>query len=262
MIGFFDSGIGGFTILNEVRKLYPDAKFIYLADNLNCPYGEKSVEEIYLLTLRGLEFLIKKGSTLIILACNTATAASIKKIQNEWLPFSFPNIKVLGVIRPIPESLLENKLSTTKLVSILATPATIKTKFYDLELADFGYKKVLNIPAPGLAIAIENQQLLEIKLIVQNLLQTNSKTFSKEAILVLACTHYPIVKELILSQFNTLFPASNLQILDQASLTAKKLKDYLNNHLEIKLFVGELEIYCTENPKLFQNKIEKIFKID
>ena len=106
-IGVFDSGIGGLTVLKSFLKNLPNYTYKYFGDNANAPYGEKSSEEIYDLTIKGIEFLFSKNCSLVILACNTASTV-LPKIQQEWLPVHHPDKKVLGIIRPTAENIIKN----------------------------------------------------------------------------------------------------------------------------------------------------------
>src|SRR5258708_2432429 len=109
MIGVFDSGYGGLTILDALKKKLPDYSYIYLGDNAHAPYGPKTDQEIFELTKQGVEQLFQKGCSLVILACNTASASALRKLQQEWLPAyakasAGKNMRVLGIIVPTAEA--------------------------------------------------------------------------------------------------------------------------------------------------------------
>ena len=103
MIGVFDSGFGGLTILKAFLEKLPQYDYIYLGDNARAPYGNKSEEVIYKYTCQAADFLFKKGCELIIIACNTSSAKALRKIQQEWIPKHYPDKKVLGVLIPTAE---------------------------------------------------------------------------------------------------------------------------------------------------------------
>lgn len=251
MIGLFDSGVGGLTILSEVEKLLPGKAIVYLADNQNCPLGEKTSEQIYKITIEAVEFLFNQGCNLVILACNTATSVAIRKIQEYWLPKFYPDKKVLGIIRPVPESLLENQRSRNNLVAVMATPATIAQNFYEQELIDFGFKNILNIACPGLALAIENQQLLTIDTLLNGFFENISDQIPLIDDLVLACTHYPIIKEQIKRKLVSMGAKPNLQIFDQGQIVALKLIDYTNRRSQYSPEPGLVKIFISQKSEQF-----------
>jgi glutamate racemase len=130
MIGVFDSGYGGLTILSKIRQLLPEYDYIYLGDNARAPYGTRSFDVIYDYTLQAVNFLHQQGCSLIILACNTASAKALRTIQQHNID---PNIlRVLGVIRPTVEVVTE--YTKTKHIGVLATPGTVASESYVIEL--------------------------------------------------------------------------------------------------------------------------------
>ena len=131
-IGIFDSGYGGLTILEQVRKGLPRYDYLYLGDNARAPYGTRSFEIVYGFTKQAVFHLFDEGCSLVILACNTASAKALRSIQQKDLPRLAPDKRVLGVIRPTVESLSE--LSRTGHIGILATPGTIQSGSYELEI--------------------------------------------------------------------------------------------------------------------------------
>ncbi len=129
-IGLFDSGIGGLTVLKALIRDLPNYTYVYYGDNANAPYGEKSPEEIYDLTIKGIEFLFAKNCSLVVLACNTASTV-LPHIQQNWLSVHYPDRKVLGIIRPTAEHMVE---SGEKEIYLMATPATVNAHSYEKEL--------------------------------------------------------------------------------------------------------------------------------
>ena len=104
-IGIFDSGLGGLTILKEIIKTLPLYDYVYFGDNARVPYGARSADLIFSFTVKAVEFLFKKNCQLVILACNTASATALRRIQQDYLPKKYPNRRVLGVIKPAVEAL-------------------------------------------------------------------------------------------------------------------------------------------------------------
>lgn len=139
-IGLFDSGIGGLTVLKALTCDLPNYTYVYYGDNANAPYGEKSPDEIYDLTIKGIEFLFGKYCSLVVLACNTASTV-LPRIQQEWLPMHYPDRKVLGIIRPTAEHMTE---SGAKEIYLMATPATVNAHSYEKELVKLQTAQIHN----------------------------------------------------------------------------------------------------------------------
>ena len=258
MLGLFDSGVGGLTILKEVEKLLPGKEILYYADNQNCPLGEKTSEQIYQITINAVELLFNKGCNLVVLACNTATSVAIRRIQENWLPQHYPDKKVLGIIRPVPESLLENKRNRGNLVAVMATPATINEGFYEKELQDFGFSNILNIPCPGLASAIEKVDIWAINSLLDDSLKNISAQITYIDDLVLACTHYPLIKDVIQKKLTEFGAKQDIKIFDQGQIVALKLIDYLQRHPQYLPENGSVQVYCSLKSDEFVKSLEKI----
>ena len=131
-IGIFDSGYGGLTILNSIRKKLPQYDYLYLVDNARAPYGTRSFNIVYRFTLEAVNHLFEQGCNLVILACNTASAKALRTIQQNDLPNIDPNKRVLGVIRPTVEKIGE--ISKSGNIGILGTSGTVQSKSYDMEI--------------------------------------------------------------------------------------------------------------------------------
>ena len=134
-IGVFDSGYGGLTILKEIQQALPQYDYLYLGDNARAPYGSRSFDVIYDYTWEAVQALFDRGCSLVILACNTASAKALRSIQQKNLPETAPNKRVLGVIRPSAEAL--ESFTSSNHVGILATEGTVKSESYVIELAKF-----------------------------------------------------------------------------------------------------------------------------
>ncbi len=237
MIGIFDSGLGGLAIWRGIVKKLPQYDYFYLADTANLPYGKKRQSEIYYLTQKTVSFLFQQGCSLVILACNTASAKALRKIQREWLPNHFPERRVLGVIRPTVETVDEivNQCQRAKFkVGLLATQATVDSGAYIRELKKINQSiEIIQQPAPRLVPLIEkwwgnkdNNYLAEINSALEEYLK--SLILSEIDILILGCTHY----SLIYPQINSLLP-KEIKIISQDKIVADKLADYLRRHPEI-----------------------------
>jgi len=259
MLGLYDSGLGGLTILNELQKLLPNIEICYLADTKNCPLGEKTNQEILEITKNGVEFLFKNGCNLVVLACNTATVIAIRELQNNWLPLYYPDKKILGIVRPVPELLVEKMLQTNINLLLLATPATVNSGFYKQELKDFNYQNVTEFSCPGLAVAIESQNSDLIAQTIAEVFKNNPNNYAKFDIILLACTHYPLATNIIKTIFIENGGSPEVKIFDQTKLIAGKLLEYLKNHPEVTLNNGKTKIIVTKNKLDFESKIALIF---
>lgn len=194
-IGILDSGIGGTTILKEIRKILPKEDYIYYADNKNNPYGEKTEEEIYQIVDNIVKFLIdEKKCKMIVLACNTATTCCMNKLKEQY-----KNIPFVGTVPAIKIACDNNY----KNILLLATPATINSKKVH-ELIKENKKdqqQIIPMPCDGLADAIENQDNKKINEILKKI-KENTKDKNIDSI-ILGCTHYPLIKKEINKYFQT-----------------------------------------------------------
>jgi glutamate racemase len=246
MIGFYDSGIGGLNILTQVKKRLPFLDTFYMADDLHCPLGEKDEKQIQEIVTNGVKYLMENDCKLVILACNTATAITIKYLQNTWLPKNYPTNKVLGIIRPVSEELRVLNIATEQKIAILGTPATINSQFYFNELRDFGYNNILNLSAAGLALAIENDNKESIDTILNDLFLRYQNEINSTDVLVLACTHYPYALESICNIWLKQGGNKNIQIINQDYLVATRLEGYLNRHPQFTSFNNLSKSYSSK----------------
>ncbi len=252
-IGVFDSGYGGLTVLKEIREKLPEYDFLYLGDNARAPYGSRSFDVIYDYTWQAVQALFERGCSLVILACNTASAKALRNIQRLKLPELHPDKRVLGVIRPSTEEL--DKHTKTKHVGVLATEGTIRSNSYEIELAKFAPDLVVNQHAcPMWVPLIENNQFDTpggIYFIQNDLLQILSKDPKIDTIL-LACTHYPILIE----QLRNLLPPK-VEVLAQGKIVAESLAGYLERHPEMVEKCtknGTVTYLTTESARIFNEK--------
>lgn len=216
-IGFFDSGVGGISVLKEAKKLLPHENFIYYGDSKNAPYGVKSVEEVKRLTFDAVDFLISKEVKAIVIACNTATSAAIEDLRTINI-----HIPIIG-IEPALKPAVENK-NPGKII-IMATPMTLsETKFSNL-MNSFKHKaEIIPLPCAGLVELIENGKIEgeEVNLYLKQKL----KPYLNKAIssVVLGCTHYPFIK----AELSKILD-KHTEIIDGSLGTAKQLQRQLQN---------------------------------
>lgn len=235
IIGVFDSGLGGLTVLKNFLKLLPEYNYLYLGDNARLPYGEKSSETIYEYSRQALSFLFDSGCNLVIIACNTASAQALRKLQQEYLIKNHPNKRVLGVIRPLVEEVLKKK---KKVVGVIGTRSTINSKAYIKEVQSIDEEiKIEQVATPLLVPLIENawHKKPETKMILKKYLRRLKD--KKISMLILACTHYPfLIKDI------RRICGKNIEVPDPGEIIAESLKKYLERH-------PELGIKKTKNPK-------------
>jgi glutamate racemase len=234
MIGIFDSGYGGLSILNHIRQRLPQYNYLYLGDNARAPYGTRSFDVIYEYTLQAVNYLYRQGCDLIILACNTASAKALRTIQQNDID---PNkLRVLGVIRPTVEVVPAR--TRTNHIGVLATPGTVASESYVIELQKQNPELVITQQAcPMWVPLIESGEHLHegadyfVEKYLTELLERDPLIDT----IILGCTHYPLLLEKIenfLNQ-NSTFKIQNYTIISQGEIVAESLADYLNRHPEI-----------------------------
>lgn len=272
-IGIFDSGYGGLTILREIRRVLPEYDYLYLGDNARAPYGTHSFDVIYRYTLQAVKYLFEQDCALVILACNTASAKALRTIQQKDLPLingqrvNDQMVNVLGVIRPTVEAV--PGITKTGHVGILATPATVSSESYVLELEKLaeGGLVVTQQACPMWVPLIEAGEHNSdgAKFFVGKYLREILSKDPQIDTLVLGCTHYPLLKEKIEgwfryheeieeSEFPVAIHTEHIQIISQGTLVAESLKDYLKRHPEYRgqLSLGGTCAYqTTENADRF-----------
>ena len=250
-IGVFDSGYGGLTILSAIRKLLPEYDYVYLGDNARSPYGTRSFDVINDFTLQAVRYLFSEGCPLVILACNTASAKALREIQQKYLPTSEdPSRRVLGVIRPTAE--VVGNVTETKHIGIMATPGTISAQSYEVELAKlFPDVSVHGQACPMWVPLVEYGESngegadFFVQKYLNELLEQDKQIDS----IVLACTHYPLLRPKIEQ-----YLPEGITLLSQGELVAISLKDYLHRHPEMndRLTQGSsIRYLTTECPDKF-----------
>jgi glutamate racemase len=256
MIGFFDSGFGGLTVLREVEKLLPQYSYLYLGDNLRAPYGTRKQSEIFKFTLEGVEFLFAQGADLVIIACNTSSSLALRKIQREILPKKYPGKKVLGIIIPTAED--AGKFTKTKNVGVLATPATVAYGAYAKEIGkNCPELACFQQACADLVPLIEDGKHGHAKLdraIGKYTAELLGKSEKIDAV-ILGCTHYALIEEKIRKSI-----PKNIKIISQGKTIAQKLKKYLVRHPELRKkldWKGGRKFFTTGDKK----KVEKLAKI-
>ena len=270
-IGVFDSGYGGLTILKEIRNVLPQYDYLYLGDNARAPYGTHSFDVIYRYTLQAVKYLFEQDCTLVILACNTASAKALRTIQQVDLPkINEPSAissqqsakrNVLGVIRPTVEAV--PAITKNGHVGILGTPATVSSESYVLELQKIQRDNVqctkeLAVTQQACPMWVPLIEAGEhdkpgadyfVDVYLREILAKDPQIDT----LVLGCTHYPLLAAKISRQLSA-FSHQPIQIISQGALVADSLKDYLTRHPEYREQLsqnGTCHYLTTENADRF-----------
>ena len=254
MIGIFDSGLGGLTVVKSILKILPQYQIMYLGDTARLPYGNRSRELIYIFTKEAIDYLFKQGCTMIIIACNTSSAQVLRKIQQEYLPKFYPGKKVLGVVRPLSEEAA--RVTKNNRVGVIGTRGTIASGAYIRELeAQNSRIKVFQNACPLLVPLIEEGWLEKTE--TKKMLRLYLKPLKDKKIdtLILGCTHYQIVFSQIVK-----IASKRVCVLNPGDTVAKSLQNYLGRHPEIEknLVKGTAhQYYATEITEIFLHNAQK-----
>jgi glutamate racemase len=234
-VGIFDSGLGGLTVLEAVEKRLPDTPFIYLADSAHAPYGVRTADDIFDLTCAAVQRLFDAGCDLVILACNTASAAALRRMQESWVP---RNKRVLGVFVPLIEALTERRWGdnspprevAVKHVALFATPATVASRAFQRELAFRAIGVDVEAQACGGVVdAIEDGDMILAEALVRSHVDALKRKMPQPDAAILGCTHYPLMQQAFQAALGP-----DVRVFSQASLVAESLADYLNRHPDLR----------------------------
>jgi glutamate racemase len=259
-IGIFDSGLGGLIIAKAIQKAMPEYDYVYLGDTKRVPYGNRSHEAVFEFTRQGVDYLFRKENcVIVIIACNTASARALRRLQKEYLPL--PNLplrrgrskegvfqrKILGVLIPAAE-----EAAKFKRIGVLGTLGTVSSLTFPKEIKKLNKKAIIfQNSAPMLVPLAEEGETKNALPFIKKYLQPFAN--KKLDALVLGCTHYPIfkreIKKLLPLGHSPTGEAKNVRIISQDEIVPKKLKNYLKKHPEIK-------------NKLSKNKTTKILVTD
>ena len=240
-IGVFDSGIGGLTVLKEIRKVLPNEKIFYFGDTARVPYGEKTKELITRYSKEIVEFLLDKEVSAIVVACNTATALALEELRKTF------KIPIIGVIKAGAKTAINTTKSGN--IGVIGTKATVNSKRYEEEIKKLSENvKVIAKACPLFVPAVE-EGILDGKLVNQ-IIKTYLDDFEKEIdTLILGCTHYPLLKSAIGKIY------TNLNIVDPARETALDLKEILEEKNLLKNDATknrEVKYYVTDGKDKFK----------
>jgi len=230
-VGIFDSGLGGLTVLGAIEARLPDLPVIYLGDNANAPYGVRSPDDIHARTKAHVEYLWANGCDLVILACNTASAAALRRMQEAGVP---KGKRVLGVFVPLIEALTERQWGDNspprevaiKHVALFATPTTVSSRAFQRELAFRAIGVDVEAQACGGVVdAIEDGDMILAEALVRSHVDALRRKMPDPQAAILGCTHYPLLEDVFRAALGP-----KVSVFSQPALVADSLADYIGRH--------------------------------
>jgi glutamate racemase len=250
MIGVFDSGLGGLTVVKEIINQVPEYKIIYFGDTARTPYGTKSAETVTRYAIENTRFLLKKGAKIIVVACHTVSSTAMPVLRE-----LFPEVPFFEVVTPSMKKAL--KLTKNKKIGLIATRTTVESRIYDKLFQEADPEiKLYSQPAPLLVPLIEEGWLKkpETRRIVKKyLIPLKMRGIDT---LILGCTHYPLIKKVIQEKVG-----KRRKLVDPSEEVALDVKNFIENHPEFKenlILNGEPEIYVSDITPNFE-RIAKLF---
>ena len=251
VLGFFDSGFGGLSVVREVRKRLPKHSLVYLGDNARSPYGGLSPETIYQYTMEGIVELFHRHADLVVLACNTSSSVALRRIQQQHLAVHHPNKRVLGIVIPTAEEV--SRLSVTKVIGVLATEVTVSSYAYPQELHKIDPSvTVIQQACPKLVPMIEAGDLGNIDGVVRTYRDQLLAQDSRIDTVLLGCTHYALIEDTI----RKVVPPE-IRIVSQGAIVAEKLADYLERHPEFEQWM-DLSGQATFLPTKYSDSVKTL----
>ncbi|MBD3157067.1 glutamate racemase [Candidatus Peregrinibacteria bacterium] len=250
MIGLFDSGYGGLTVLKPIIDILPEYDYVYVGDNARTPYGTRSQETVLHYSRQAVDYLFDQGCTMIITACNTVSALALRTLQQEYLrDKQVTDKKILGVIRPVVE--YAAKHTKTKRIGVVGTTGTIASRAYEIELQKIDSSiQPYSHPCPLLVPLIEEgwHHKPEARMILKKYLRPLKS--ANPDMLILGCTHYPLMYR----DFKR-YMGSRVHVLHTGNIVAESLRDYLERHPEIEKKLtrdGTRRYITTDCPDAFK----------
>jgi len=256
-LGIFDSGLGGLILTKAIRDHLPDPDIIYLGDTLHLPYGNRSMEAIMMYTKRAMTALFEEHDCrLVVMACNTASAAVLRKLQQEWLPEHYPERNIIGVIVPTLEEALERGY---RRIGLIGTNFMVTSGIFEEELKKLDSEiEIVTQATPLLVPLIENKGNAWI----EDVLRSYLAVFEEKPIecLILGCTHYAYLKPYL----QNVLP-SGVDVISQDEIIPLKLESYLSRHAEYNDVIGKngkTEFYVTDLTDNYVQTAHEIYQSD
>lgn len=260
-VGIFDSGLGGLTVHRAISDAMPDVPLVYYGDNAMAPYGVRDAEDIFQLTTAGCERLFEAGCDLVILACNTASAAALRRMQESWVP---EGKRVLGVFVPLIEALTERHWGdnsaprevAVRHVALFATPSTVASRAFQRELAFRAIGVDVEAqPCGGLVDALEDGDVILAEALVRSHVDALLRRMPKPEAAILGCTHYPLMAEVFQDALG-----ADVKVYSQGDIVAASLSDYLKRHPEMIGPGTERAFLTTGDPVAVSNQAIRFLK--
>lgn len=250
MIGIFDSGVGGLSVFREIRKVLPSEQYLYFSDSAHCPYGEKSREYIIDRARTITRFLLDRGADIIVVACNTATAAAIADLRKEF------NVRFIGMEPAVKPAVLSTR---TGVVGVLATAGTLKADKYlntrekwaeGVRIAEHVGQGFVELVEKGCLTGKEAEDIVRISL--KPLLDEGADR------IVLGCTHYPFLSDTIARIASELAPDRAVEIIDPAPAVARHLYETMEKDGLIKSDGFCIGLHSSGDPEQLENAYGKL----
>ena len=260
-VGIFDSGLGGLTIHDAVAKRLPEVPLVYYGDNAHAPYGVRTPDDIFGLTCAGVERLWAEGCDLVILACNTASAAALRRMQETWVP---ADKRVLGVFVPLIEALTERQWGdnspprevAVKHVALFATPTTVATRAFQRELAFRAIGVDVEAqPCGGVVDAIEQGDEILAEALVRSHVEALKRRMPMPEAAILGCTHYPLMEKVFQAALGP-----GVRVFSQAGLVAESLADYLARRPEFLGAGTAAKFLTTGDPRAVSDRATQFLR--
>ena len=250
MIGIFDSGVGGLSVFREIRKVLPDEKYVYFSDSAHCPYGEKTKEYITERARAITRMLLDAGADIIVVACNTATAAAISSLRNE-----FP-VKFIGMEPAVKPAAMSTR---TGVVGVLATAGTLKADKYLNTRGRFSENvKIVEHVGQGFVETVEKGIMTGSE--AEDIVRTSLRPLLDEGAdrIVLGCTHYPFLMDTIKKISDEMYPERDVEIIDPAPAVARHLLEVMEEEGLVRKDGFSMTLDSSGDMEQLENIYEKL----
>ena len=241
-IAIFDSGLGGLTVVAELRRQLPNESFVYFGDTARVPYGCKSAQTVTRFALQAVEFLLQFDPKIIVAACNTASSMALETLQEAV------NIPVIGVIEPGAQAAA--KAAGEKCIAVIGTEATVSSRAYHRAIWKLKPRARIVAKACPLLVGLVEEGRSPRDAIVRMVVQEYLEPLREHdpGVLVLGCTHYPLLREAFAEAMG-----SGVSLIDSAEHTARQVAEVIEKKVEESCKEGPAEVRCfvSDNPERF-----------
>lgn len=246
-IGIFDSGLGGLTVAKAISNLLPEEELLYYGDTLHLPYGEKSPARIIEFSEAIVNYLISQDVKLIVIACNSASAIAASYLRKKY----HTKIEIRGVIRPMLKAVGEKNFNK---VGLIGTQATVNSGIYKLLLHDYNDRTTIESLATPLLVPMIEEGF-NTNNVSKEVIREYLRQFQDIDALLLACTHYPLIKEAVINFFD-----NRIEVMDNADFMAHDINQYLKTHdLLRKHRTNKDQFMVSDYTKIFDKSASMFF---